>query len=76
MTNTKDTILVVGAGGQLGSELTMELRKMYGDANVVASDIQTPKSQELRESGPFETLDVLNKHQLGDLYSKYKCKQA
>jgi len=76
MTNTKDTILVVGAGGQLGSELTMELRKMYGDANVVASDIMTPKSQELRESGPYETLDVLNKHQLADLYSKYKFKQV
>jgi nucleoside-diphosphate-sugar epimerase len=76
MTKTNDTILVVGAGGQLGSELTMELRKMYGYANVVASDIQTPKSQELRESGPFETLDVLNKQHLADLYSKYKFKQV
>ena len=74
--NTKDTILVVGAGGQLGSELTMELRNMYGDANVVASDIQTPQSQELRESGPFEMLDVLDKNRLGELYGKYKFKQV
>ena len=76
MTNTKDTILVVGAGGLLGSELTMELRKMYGDANVVASDIQTPQSQELRESGPFEMLDVLDKNRVGELYGKYKFKQV
>lgn len=42
MANTSDTVLVIGACGQLGSELTMELRQMYGEANVVAADIAPP----------------------------------
>ena len=76
MTNQTDTILVIGACGQLGSELTMELRNLYGNANVVASDIQPPKQTDLLESGPFEKLDVLDKNGLADLYAKYKFKQV
>lgn len=54
-----DKILVIGASGQIGSELTLELRKIYGDANVFATDIkQAPK--EITESGHFEILDVLD----------------
>src|SRR5690606_475022 len=71
MTLKKDTILVIGACGQLGSELTMELRAMYGAANVVAADIQFPKQAELRESGPFEVIDVLTPQHLADLAKKY-----
>lgn len=52
-------ILVIGATGQIGSELTMELRKRYGNENVVAGYIQgaEPKA-ELKESGPSAIADV------------------
>ncbi|GAB3194168.1 nucleoside-diphosphate-sugar epimerase [Pontibacter aydingkolensis] len=75
MANTTDTILVIGACGQLGSELTLELRNMYGGANVVAADIAAPKQADLRDSGPFEKIDVLNLKAMGELASKYKFKQ-
>ncbi|WP_299826315.1 NAD-dependent epimerase/dehydratase family protein [uncultured Pontibacter sp.] len=75
MANTTDTVLVIGACGQLGSELTLELRNMYGGANVVAADIAAPKQTDLRDSGPFEKIDVLNTKQMGELASKYKFKQ-
>ncbi|GHA66299.1 NAD-dependent epimerase/dehydratase family protein [Pontibacter akesuensis] len=75
MANTSDTVLVIGACGQLGSELTMELRQMYGEANVVAADIAPPKQADLRDSGPFEKVDVLDKNVLADLAAKYKFKQ-
>ena len=54
-----EKILVIGCSGQIGSELTLELRKMYGESNVIATDIR-PAPQEVAESGPFEILDVLD----------------
>ena len=50
-------ILVIGSSGQIGSELVMELRKSYGNNNVIASDI-TNSSYEIINSGPFVILDV------------------
>ena len=52
-------ILIIGATGQIGSELTMELRKRYGNANVVAGYIPgaEPKG-ELKESGPSAIADL------------------
>ena len=50
-------ILIVGAGGQIGSELTVYLRKIYGNQNVVATDMRDCK--ELGEDGPFEVLNAL-----------------
>ena len=54
-------ILIIGATGQIGSELTMELRRRYGNTNVVAGYIQgaEPKG-ELKESGPSAVVDVTN----------------
>ncbi|MDX5480252.1 MAG: NAD-dependent epimerase/dehydratase family protein [Hymenobacteraceae bacterium] len=75
MANTSDTVLVIGACGQLGSELTLELRNMYGGSNVVAADIAPPKQADLRDSGPFEKIDVLDTKTMGELASKYKFKQ-
>ncbi len=72
---TKERILVIGACGQLGSELTMHLRDLYGNDAVVASDLNKPQG-ELGESGPFEKLDVLDPSRLGELLDKYKINQV
>lgn len=57
---TTPRILITGAAGQIGSELTPLLRKKYGAENVVASDIKKDIPPSLRESGPYEILDVTN----------------
>ena len=49
-------ILVTGSVGQIGSELTIELRKRYGNDNVLATGRKTKPSKTLLESGPFEFL--------------------
>ncbi len=64
-------ILVIGACGQIGSELTMKLRSLYGENNVVASDIVTGKA-DLMWSGIFEILDATDKNELGDIINQYK----
>ena len=66
-------ILVVGSTGQIGSELTMKLRSLYPDGDVVAGYVKgaEPKG-ELLESGPCEEADVLNAAQLAQIVSKYK----
>ena len=51
-------ILVTGAVGQIGSELTMELRKKYGNDNVVATGRKTKPSKKLLDSGPFEFINI------------------
>ncbi|TVQ16443.1 MAG: NAD-dependent epimerase/dehydratase family protein [Balneolaceae bacterium] len=62
-------ILVTGACGQLGSELTAELRKIHGNERVVASDINGPVT--LIGDGPYEHLDVMNKQHLEKVIEKY-----
>ena len=57
----KERILIIGSSGQIGTELVMELRSMYGNNNVIASDIR-PSSSEVMESGPFEKLDIWTKN--------------
>ena len=66
-------ILIIGSTGQIGSELTMELRKRYADAYVVAGYITgaEPKGA-LAESGPMALVDVTNVQQIADTVSKYK----
>lgn len=58
-----ENILVIGAAGQIGSELVIALRGVYGNAHVYATDIKTPP-QDVMESGPFQILDVLDEKQL------------
>lgn len=60
---TKEKILVIGACGQIGVELTLELRKIYGGANVVASDLRA-EHELLKGTGPYVSLDVMNKEML------------
>lgn len=59
----KEKILVIGASGQIGVELTLELRKIYGGANVVASDLRS-ENELLKGTGPYVSLDVMNKEML------------
>ncbi|HET9745342.1 MAG TPA: NAD-dependent epimerase/dehydratase family protein [Chitinophagaceae bacterium] len=59
----KEKILVIGASGQIGVELTLALRKIYGNANVVASDLREQNAL-LQGAGPYVSLDVMNKEML------------
>ena len=58
MSKVMKCILVTGATGQIGSELTLELRKKYGKDNVVAAGHKRKPSPQLSESGPFEYVDT------------------
>ena len=60
---SKEKILVIGASGQIGVELTLALRKIYGNENVLASDLRE-ENQLLKGSGPYVSLDVMNKEML------------
>jgi nucleoside-diphosphate-sugar epimerase len=70
-----ENILVIGACGQLGTELVEELRKIYGDSHVIASDIRQ-SDDEVFKNGPFETLDILDKNNFSALLQKYKPSQV
>jgi nucleoside-diphosphate-sugar epimerase len=59
----KEKILVIGASGQIGVELTMALRKIYGNANVIASDLRE-QNPLLEGTGPYVSMDVMNKEML------------
>jgi nucleoside-diphosphate-sugar epimerase len=65
-------ILVTGAVGQIGSELTMALRERYGNDNVVAAGHKTAPGPLLRDSGPFEYVDVCDKPSLEAVVAKYE----
>ncbi len=69
-------ILIIGACGQIGTELTLKLRDIHGNDQVIASDIREG-SKELMESGPFEKADatddatirsIVNKHEVTEVY--------
>lgn len=66
-------ILIIGATGQIGSELTMRLRKEYPTGNIVAGYIPgaEPKG-ELAESGPSMIVDITNPAQIAEAVEKYK----
>jgi len=59
----KEKILVIGASGQIGVELTQALRKIYGNNNVIASDLRE-ENELLKGTGPYVSLDVMNKEML------------
>ncbi len=61
----------MGAAGQIGSELVPAMRKIYGNSNVIASDIRTDVSEVLKE-GPFEIVDCLDTIKIKDIITKYK----
>ncbi len=65
-------IVVTGAVGQIGSELTLELRRRFGGDNVVACGRKTEPSPELRDSGPFEWADCTDVEKLSAVVKKYE----
>ena len=66
-----EKLMVIGAVGQIGSELTLALREKYGSDNVVAVGRKTAPSDELKNSGPFEFADANDKESIEKLIKKY-----
>lgn len=65
-------VLITGSLGQIGSELTLYLRNILGDDNVVASDVVKKDIPEVCEGGPFEIIDVLDADKMAEVVDKYK----
>lgn len=68
-------ILVLGASGQIGTELTQKLRELYGNSNVVASDIKLG-TFEMMDAGPFEIIDATDKETILSVIKKYHINQV
>ena len=68
-------ILVLGASGQIGTELTQKLREFYGNLNVVASDIKLG-TFEMMDVGPFEIIDATDKETILSVIKKYNINQV
>jgi len=68
-------VMVIGAAGQIGSELTLKLRELYGKQNVIASDIKEG-AKELMNSGPFEIADATNKNLIEELIKRHKISEV
>jgi len=69
-----EKILVIGSSGQLGSELTMALSNIYGEANIVAADLHKPLRDETHPI--FEHLDVIDKKHLAEIMVKHRITQV
>ena len=70
-----ERILIIGACGQIGTELTLKLREIHGNDMVVASDIREG-AEELMQSGPFEILNATDEPQIREVIKKYNVKQV
>ncbi len=62
--------IVIGASGQIGSDLTLELRNKFGNDNVIASDIKNA-ADDVMQTGPFETLDVMDEKKILEVLKKH-----
>lgn len=67
-------ILLTGACGQLGSELTVKLRSIYGKDEVIASDIREPEGKV--SEGPFELIDVMEKEKLAEVIDTHEIEEV
>jgi nucleoside-diphosphate-sugar epimerase len=70
-----DTILIIGACGQIGTELTQKLREIYGSDQVIASDIREGSPEQM-SAGPFEILDATDKDGILQIVKKYNVSQV
>ena len=75
MSNRDEKILVVGACGQIGVELTLRLRKMYGEGKIIASDLREEHPL-LKGTGPYVSLDIMNKETFHVLVLRYNITQV
>lgn len=75
MPNRDPKILVVGACGQIGVELTLQLRKMYGEGAIIASDLREEHPL-LKGTGPYVSLDIMNKETFHVLVLRYNITQV
>ncbi|MBT8196488.1 MAG: NAD-dependent epimerase/dehydratase family protein [Bacteroidia bacterium] len=75
MSSTKGKILVLGAAGQIGTDLVLSLREKHGNENVIASDIKEPISEVL-DNGPFELIDVLNEERIDEIFLNYNISEV
>ena len=64
-------ILIVGSTGQIGSELSIKLRSIYGDSNVICGYYKPPYPEGFFEWGPAVEIDATNKQQIADAVKKY-----
>jgi len=71
-----EKILVIGANGQIGTELVAALRGIYGPESVIASDINSPVYAMRKNSGPFEIINVLDKDNLHHIFAKHQPTQV
>lgn len=69
-----EKILVIGANGQIGTELVITLRKIHGANQVIASDIHSPNPD--NHAGPFEHVNVMDNANLRNLFEKYRPTQV
>ncbi len=69
------SILIIGACGQIGTELTMALREKYGNQSVIASDIREG-STVLMQSGPFELMDATDYNAIEDVVMHYEIEEV
>lgn len=75
MSNDAGKVLVIGSGGQIGVELTIALRKKYGNDRVIASDLKD-ENPLLAGTGAFYQLDALNKEQVQQLIKEQNITQV
>lgn len=68
----RESILVIGSNGQIGTELVEALRQIHGKEQVIACDIREPKTC----TGPFEQVNVLDQESLRSLFEKYQPTQV
>lgn len=69
------TILIIGACGQIGTELTLKLREINGATNVIASDIREG-NKELMQSGPFEFINAMDYNSILQVIEKYQISEV
>lgn len=64
-------IMITGALGQIGTELVLKCREIYGTDNVLATDIREPEADSLIKDGPFAILDVTDAARMNEVVEEF-----